>query len=316
MARPWRIQFEDAIYHITVRGNNRQDIFLDDADRTFFLDLLKRVSHRFGLEIFAFCLMGNHFHLFLRTPEGNLSQAMHWLVGTYAGYFNWKNRRSGHLFQDRYKSVLVTEDNHWLHLSMYLHLNPVRAGLVERLADYRWSSYLDYIRAQSRFDWLQREEILAHYGSRSSCHWHYAQECLGFVGEKPDFIEQLKNGIIIGSRQTLEALTKKYRPAGRTKAVPAFLKASRKKISPQEEIARIAKIFKVKIEDLKHRRRNFPPRLVAYYHLVENCGLSVTETARVMGVSLTAVSLGINEVRKRMRKDRGLTRRIRLLTLN
>jgi len=316
MARPWRIQFEDAIYHITVRGNNRQDIFLDDADRTFFLDLLKRVSRRFRLEIFAFCLMGNHFHLFLRTPEANLSQAMHWLIGTYAGYFNWKHQRSGHVFQDRYKSVLVTEDSHWLHLSMYLHLNPFRAGLVERLANYRWSSYLDYIRAQSRFDWLKREEILAHYGSGSSRHWHYAQECLGFVDEKPDFIEQLKNGIIIGSRQTLEALTKKYRPAGRTKAVPDFLKASRKKINPQEEIGRVAKIFRVNIENLKHRRRNFPPRLVAYYHLVEICGLSVTEAAKLMGVSLMAVSLGIKEVQSRMRKDRKLRKRIRQLTLN
>jgi len=99
MARPWRIQYEDAVYHVIARGNNRQDIFLIDEDRQDFLELLGQTSERFNLEIFAFCLMSNHFHLFLRTPEANLAPAMHWLNATYSIHFLHRHHRSGHLLQ-------------------------------------------------------------------------------------------------------------------------------------------------------------------------------------------------------------------------
>ena len=173
MSRPWRIQYEDAVYHISVRGNNRQAIFLDDEDRSHFLGLLPRAIERFRLQIFAFCLMDNHYHLFLRTPKANLSQAMHWVNGTYTGYFNWRHQRDGHLLKGRYKSVLVTDETHYLHLSMYVHLNPVRAGMVEDPAQYQWSSFTDYIAIKPRFNWISRDEILDNYGGRLTRHRRY-----------------------------------------------------------------------------------------------------------------------------------------------
>ena len=143
MARPWRIQYPDAIYHVTSRGNNRQEIFLEDEDRRLFLDTLAAVISRFNLHLFAFCLMSNHFHLFLRTPQANLSRAMQWLIGTYTRRFLGRHRRGGHLFQGRFKAALVADEGHWLNLSLYLHLNPVRAGLVEDPAGYEWARFRD-----------------------------------------------------------------------------------------------------------------------------------------------------------------------------
>lgn len=154
MARPWRIQYPDEAYHVVQRGNNRQDIFGHNEDREDFLELLGECAERFRLHIFAFCLMTNHYHLFLRPPEANLAPAMHWVNVTYSIHFLHRHKRSGHLFQGRYKAVLVLGDEHWQVLSFYLHLNPVRTKMVEKLGDYAWSSFRDYTRARSRFKWL------------------------------------------------------------------------------------------------------------------------------------------------------------------
>jgi len=306
MARPWRIQFDDAVYHITARGNNRQDIFLNDDDRSRFLGYLGRASKRFNLEIFSFCLMSNHYHLFLRTPEANISQAMQWLNGAYTTYFNRAHSRIGHLLQGRYKSVLVVEEVHRLHLSMYVHLNPVRAKIVKDPSEYEWSSYRDYVSKNFRFGWLKREEILSDYGSRKNRHRQYRRECLGMIGREPNFLEQLKSGIMIGTREKLSELTKKYRPKGRFEDVPEYLSATRREFDPEREMERVARIFGVKKGDLRKRVRNFPAKMAAYYHLVENCGLSTREVAKIFDVSNSAVSFALKSFRALLSKDENL----------
>jgi REP element-mobilizing transposase RayT len=314
MARPWRIQFENAVYHITTRGNNWQNIFLDDGDRVIFLKLLDRAITRFKLEVFAFSLMSNHYHLFLRTPEANLSPAMHWLNGTYTVYFNFKHKRIGHLFQGRFKSVLVLDDAHWLHLSMYVHLNPVRAGMVQDPARYKWSSFADYIGLKPRFAWLQRDEILSRYGSsRIARLRNYRKECLELAGFKPPFVEQLKRGITIGPAALKEELLKKYRPVGKAGEVPEYARTARESVNPGRELRRVAKAFGVKPERLKNRARNFPARQAAYYHLVEHCGMSMKEAAGLMGVSPKAISIGISRFAQGLDQDRTLQVRMKSL---
>jgi REP element-mobilizing transposase RayT len=130
MARPLRIEFAGALYHVTARGNERKAIYRDDADRSRFLDGVRRAVDRFHLLLHANVLMDNHYHLLVETLEANLSQAMRDLDGNYAQYFNRAHRRVGHLFQARYKAILVDRDTYLLELSRYIHLNPVRAGMV------------------------------------------------------------------------------------------------------------------------------------------------------------------------------------------
>ena len=141
MARPLRIEFAEALYHVTSRGNERRPIFRSDRDRRTFLTLLEQAVKRFRWSITAYVLMTNHFHLVIQTPEPNLSRGMQWLNGTYAAWFNHRHQRAGHLFQGRFHAFLVEKEGYLAELLRYVVLNPVRAKMVERPEDYRWSSY-------------------------------------------------------------------------------------------------------------------------------------------------------------------------------
>jgi len=159
MARPLRIQYPGAFYHVTSRGNEQKIIFKSRRDREKFCEYLGTASSRYGAVVHCYCLMDNHYHLLLETPEGNLSQIMRHINGAYTTYFNVKRKRAGHLFQGRYKAILVEADEYALELSRYIHLNPVRAGMVERPEGYEWSSFGHYINPKVAQDWLNRELI-------------------------------------------------------------------------------------------------------------------------------------------------------------
>jgi putative transposase len=141
MTRPLRIEFTGAVYHITSRGNAKQAIFIDDEDKGSFLDVLTIVIERFNWLCHAYCLMENHYHLLIETPNGNLSKGMRELNGVYTQGFNQRYRRVGHLFQGRYKAIIVEKDNHLMSLCRYVVLNPLRVGLIARPEQWRWSSY-------------------------------------------------------------------------------------------------------------------------------------------------------------------------------
>jgi REP element-mobilizing transposase RayT len=144
MARPLRIQFPGALYHVISRGNERKPMVRDDADRQRRLDWLRRTVETYGWRLHAFALMANHEHLFVETPQPNLSAGMQYLNGSYTSYFNRRHRRSGHLFQGRFQGHLIEEEGYFLEVSRYVHLNPVRAKIVKRPGKYPWSSQAAY----------------------------------------------------------------------------------------------------------------------------------------------------------------------------
>ena len=145
MARQLRIEYEGAFYHITYRGNERKRIFFAESDYHKFRQYLVKAQERYGIVLHCYILMTNHYHFLIETPYANLSKAMHFLNSSYTTYAKMKHKRSGHLFQGRYKAILVDKDRYLLELSRYLHLNPVRAGMVNRPEDYSFSSYTCYI---------------------------------------------------------------------------------------------------------------------------------------------------------------------------
>ena len=168
MARPWRIEFPGAAYHIMARGNRGNAVFADDRDRRRFLETLGETCEKTGWRVHAYVLMGNHYHLLVETPEANLVAGMKWLQGTYTQRYNGRHHVRGHLFQGRYQAVPVEADHpgYLEAVSTYIHLNPARAGLVEigkqRLARYPWSSYPGYLaRADPAAAWLCRDRVLA-----------------------------------------------------------------------------------------------------------------------------------------------------------
>ncbi len=168
MARPLRITYPGAFYHVTSRGNERKDIFKSKRDREKFLEYFESAAKRYDAVIHVFCLMDTHYHLLLETPSGNLPQIMRHINGAYTTYFNVKRGRSGHLFQGRYKAILVDIDEYAKELSRYIHLNPVRAKMVKTPEEYEWSSYQFYIGEKKPPEWLYRDFILGYFGKKVS----------------------------------------------------------------------------------------------------------------------------------------------------
>src|SRR5688500_13286531 len=169
MARKARVEFPGAIYHVLDRGDRREAIFRDETDRVRFLETLGEVCGRTGWRVHAYVLMSNHYHFMLETPEANLVAGMRWFQTTWTMRFNRRHHLSGHLFQGRYKAVVVDPEAgaYFVVLSDYIHLNPVRAGLVglqQRLFDYRWSSYPHYVVERNRPAWLAPHAVLGELG--------------------------------------------------------------------------------------------------------------------------------------------------------
>lgn len=168
MARPLRIELCGGVYHVTSRGDGREDIYLTDADRQAWLEVLGQVCERFNWVCHAWCQMTNHYHLLLETPEANLAQGMRQLNGVYTQRFNRSHNRVGHVFQGRYKAILVERDSYLLELARYVVLNPWRAHMVDRLDNWPWSSYPATSGQTLSPSWLQTEWILGQFGEQRS----------------------------------------------------------------------------------------------------------------------------------------------------
>lgn len=160
MSRYPRLIVADGTYHVRARGNNGDGIFLDDADRLKYLDLLAEAKRLLTFQIFAYVLMTNHTHIVLRTPQPNIAEVMHRVHRAYAFYFNRRSKKTGHLFGGRYRSRPVLDDSDLLGVTRYVHRNPIRAGLTLTAEDYRWSSYRDYVNPV-RDDLVDSSPVLA-----------------------------------------------------------------------------------------------------------------------------------------------------------
>lgn len=168
MTRPLRLEYAGALYHVTSRGDRREDIFFDVKDREVWLEVLTNTCDRFNWVVHSYCQMTNHFHLLVETVESNLSAGMRQLNGVYTQKFNRRHQVVGHLFQGRYKAILVQKDSHLLQLSRYIVLNPVRAGLVKVPAEWPWSSYRSSIGDEPSPAWLNTDWLLAQFAAQGS----------------------------------------------------------------------------------------------------------------------------------------------------
>ncbi len=199
MSRPLRIEFAGAWYHVMNRGAGRKRVFKTDEQRAFFLSVLAETFKRFNAEWHAYCLMDNHYHLLVRTPDANLQRIMRHVNGLYTQYFNRQEKRSGPLFRGRYNSIVVEADAYWLELSRYIHRNPVDEGAVKDLAAYQWSSYRSYVGLDATPPWLTTKYILNAIGVRDSKR-RYVAYVAGDTDEALlDFYAQAKINPILGS---------------------------------------------------------------------------------------------------------------------
>lgn len=220
MARPLRLEFPDAVYHLTARGNARQPVYRDAADQHRFLELLGAVCDRFNWRCHAYCLMGNHYHLVIETPEANLARGMRQLNGVYTQAFNRRHRKVGHLFQGRYTAILVDKDQYLLELARYVVLNPVRAHMVKSAGQYPWSSYRAMIGKATLPAWLETDFLLSQLAQRRS---EARQRYVRFVAEgknQPKIWQHLRGQIYLGDENFVKKLHRRVTAGERLKEIP------------------------------------------------------------------------------------------------
>ena len=307
MTRPLRIEFEGAWYHVMNRGANRQAVFASERDRLAFLALLGEVSEIFAVEVHVFCLMGNHYHLLLHTPRGNLGRAMRHLNGVYTQRHNRAAGRDGPLFRGRYKAILLDADAWLMQVSRYVHRNPLQARLVARLDRYRWSSYRAYIGETPAPDWLCTETILDLFGKRQRASRYRQYVAAGDDAEIKDFYGTARIVPVLGDAPFREQAAARARPAGDDKEIPGA-----RRLTARPGVERIIEVtanaFGVAPAALGTARRGRgaenAPRLVAMALCRNPGGFTLKEIAGAFGVShYSTVSVAASRLKGRLAKD-------------
>ncbi|KTD75196.1 transposase [Legionella waltersii] len=248
MVRSLRIEYPGALYHITSRGNKKENIYLSDNDRVLFLDIFSKVSLKCSWVCYAYCLMSNHYHFLIETPLGNLSKGMQLLNGIYTQKFNQTHNRVGHIFQGRFKGILVEKDNYLLELSRYIVLNPVRAQMVFSVGDWPWSSYHSTINPLIKPSWLSTDLILSLFSQNLPIAIEKYQQYVCEGMEVHTLWDNLKNQIYLGSANFVNEMQKKvelekkftYIPQPHYMPVKCSLHEYEKKSSNRNDCIRLA----------------------------------------------------------------------------
>ncbi len=294
MARPLRIEFDGCVYHVTTRGWERRDVVCDDEDRANWVRLMDRVALRYGWRVFAWALMRNHWHLFFSTPEANLSRGMHDLNSGYASLFNRRHHRYGALYQGRFKAILVQEEGYAWTLSRYVHLNPVRAGAVERPEQYQWSSYRDYLNPKGAPRWLDWATVLGEIGTdvvqSLRAYIQFVESGLG-RGTIVSPLASVVGGVLLGNPGWVDRMMTRIAGSPPQGDVPArrFL-VLHPTLSEVE--AAVCTAYEAERADLSAvRRRGNDARMAAVYLARECAALPVRQLAHHFGaVSASAIS--------------------------
>lgn len=319
MGRPLRIEYPGALYHITSRGNEKKTLFLDDSDRIKFLGILENYHERYGILIHSYVLMDNHYHLVIETPTGNLLKVMHGINSGYTGYFNRKYGRVGHLFQGRYKGILVDKDVYLLQLSRYVHLNPVSSNLIEKPELYKWSSYPGYVGKSKEVKWVEYSWILSQFGrNKQETRKKYKEFVNGGInGRKEDTFKNIYGQVVLGREEFIEKIKELIKGKPISSEV-VERKRLKEYAQPDEIVKAVAKVFKIKGEEITEKgTRDNTARKVAIYLVKRYTGLSNQEVGELFGgIHYSAVSKVLERVERKIVEDKRLFKLIKMLKSN
>ena len=306
MARQWRIEYPNALYHVMSRGNSGQDMFFSDNDRNLFLSIVEELPERNNIQIHAYVLMGNHYHLLVKTVEPNLSRAMQWFGTTYTRKFNLANQFGGHLFQGRFKSIIVQNDAYLLRLSCYIHRNPLRAGIIERLVDYSWSSYRYYAYKKESPDWLTTDSILSQL-SGDDRHRAYRTKTQNYSDEQNSIWEDIKHGLIYGSQKFADDIKKRFPGDKKNDALPQYNSLLRT-FDPELLLDKASKHLGFDINAARNGKKIGPEdkanRDMLVYLLWQAGRLSNNAIGEYFGLTYSSVSRCVKVITDRLSSDR------------
>ncbi len=315
MSRPLRIQYPDAWYHVMNRGRRGEAIFTGKNDYNAFIELLKELVEDYNVKVAAYCLMSNHYHLLVQTPDANISRSMRHLNGVYTQRFNKMNFCDGQLFRGRYKSIIVDWDNYLLELLRYIHRNPLEAGVVEKLNKYTWSSHKGYLSAAKKWDWLHKKFILSLFSkTRAESIRRYSR----FVSKEiPEEINQIlskkKLPTAIGSKHFVDTIKEMFFSNKTHEEVPEsrFLAPDVDKI-----IKEVCKYYKVTSDDILVSKRGYfnEPRNIAIYLSRRIRNDTLKGVGKAFGIDKNStVGSVVERVTREMEKDKNISKRVKSL---
>jgi len=326
MSRPLRIQYPNAYYHLTCRGNEQRKIFRDAEDRKEFLRLLARSAEIYEVQVLAYALMPNHFHLLICTPKGNLSDFMRHFNISYTGSFNRKYKRTGHLYQGRYKAFLIDKDNYLLEVSRYIHLNPLRMKSKESL-NKRWEELLTgdatslpgYLNKKNRKGFVDYNTILDYFGTEGGKSSRGYKRFVAEAIEKdiPSPLERGKGTGIVGEKNFIEQikqLFEKDRKGKKSRREQPAFRQLEKTWTPENLIDSYLKLVPKTREELTSKGKQSPDRAILMELLYRFCKITQPEIGKLLGgIDYSAVSQARKRLNIKMENDQGLKKKFSAL---
>lgn len=311
MARSLRIEYEGALYHVTSRGNERRKIYFKPTDYEKFLQYLTEAKKKYGILIHCYVLLTNHYHLIIETPKANLSRAMHYINGSYTTYVNRKRKRSGHLLQGRYKAILVSRDNYLLELSRYIHLNPIRAGMINRPEDYTYSTYKAY--TSIRRDKLLTSDLIlgmiaSHKKESKKEYRSFVEAGIGTELENPQ--KKVYGGMVLGGKRFIKETLQRIRSEYLQDEGISERKALRSTHDIEEILEGISRHFETDINEMISNKYS-QHRKIAIYFMKERTGADNNQIGELFGRTSKAIAKTYERFRTEIRKNKKLGRQIK-----
>jgi REP element-mobilizing transposase RayT len=313
MARPLRILIPGGYYHVTCRGSERKAIFKDDRDRSVFLEKLRGSLAIYQVELHAYVLMSNHFHLLVSTPKGNLSEFMRHFNISYTAAYNRRHKRVGHLYQGRYKAILIDQDSYLLQLSRYVHLNPVRIRphqakevreQIRYLERYPWSSLSGYLNPQKKQSWISYDAVLSQVGGSRKRYREFIAE--GIRSGYPTPWEDVKGQVVLGEEGFVERVKERIKKPGSKREQPSIRHLEAMK--PAAVLRAVARYFGLAEKQLIGKRTGYrDERAVAMELMYRHGGVSQAEIGKVLGqLDYTSVSRERTRLRQKLEQKSAL----------
>lgn len=314
MTRPLRIDYPNAFYHVTCRGNERREIFRDDRDRTVFLEKLQSSLEIYSVRLHSYVLMDNHFHLIVETPKANLSEFMRRVNVSYGAFYNRRHQRVGHLYQGRFKAIVVEADSYLLELSRYVHLNPVRVGSLRRgtykeklgyLQKYPWSSLEGYLLRRKAKHWVVYDAVLGYVGGSTKRYAEFIEEGLQKGYSTP--WQQVMGQVVLGAEGFWERIKQKWAGGSQGSREQPSLRLLQR-IDPQRVLKEVAAYFGITSAELSRKRAGYRlERALAMELLYRYSALRQREVGSYLGgMDYGAVSRERSQWRQKAQQDRRL----------
>lgn len=310
MARQLRIEFEGAFYHVTSRGNLKEKVFFEDKDREKFLEILRRTKERYGYLLHAYVLMDNHYHLLIETLKVNISQIMQNINTSYTVYINKKYKRSGHLLQGRFKGIIVDKDEYLMGLSRYIHLNPIRAAMVQKPEDYQWTSYRAYRNNSARNSLVDTADTLSYFSNNKekACKAYQVFMEDGIEG-KENPLKEVEAGNFLGGKGFKEKIMRLLDKRESDEEI-LQVKRLRGEVQIDKVIKACSSFYGKRQDELLKRGKGKPERQIGIYLSKVLSGKKNVEVGKFFGIKGPAISGIVRTIEGKLENEKKLGQEI------